>query len=157
MENMAVLGTGAEALETGEIDAVFDAVHLAEALHRGGCPRHHGQETPQDSIPHFQALRGRLLNPAPFPRALDPPSQPHERAMWLQPRMRPLRVSPPCHHRRLSSRGPTPACTPGPEHPRPLQVPEGAGQANRVGLGAMAEAVDGLTPLFDQIPLGQGA
>jgi predicted nucleic acid-binding protein len=35
VERRAVLFTAAEALDTGEVRTVFDAVHLAEALHRG--------------------------------------------------------------------------------------------------------------------------
>lgn len=35
LERRRVLYTAAEALDTGEIDTVFDAVHLADAFHRG--------------------------------------------------------------------------------------------------------------------------
>jgi hypothetical protein len=35
VEDRAVLHTAAEALDAEEVRAVFDAVHLAEALHRG--------------------------------------------------------------------------------------------------------------------------
>ncbi len=36
VEGRGVLLTAAEALDTGEVKTVFDAVHLADALHRGG-------------------------------------------------------------------------------------------------------------------------
>lgn len=36
LENSAILLTAAEALDTREVPTVFDAVHLADALHRGG-------------------------------------------------------------------------------------------------------------------------
>lgn len=36
VESAAVLYTAAEALDTGEVQTVFDAVHLADAFHRGG-------------------------------------------------------------------------------------------------------------------------
>jgi predicted nucleic acid-binding protein len=36
IEGREVLFTAAEALDSGEVSTVFDAVHLADALHRGG-------------------------------------------------------------------------------------------------------------------------
>jgi predicted nucleic acid-binding protein len=36
LENRDTLYTAAEALDTGEVPTVFDAMHLADALHRGG-------------------------------------------------------------------------------------------------------------------------
>lgn len=36
LERRAVLYTAAEALDSGELMTVFDAVHAADALHRGG-------------------------------------------------------------------------------------------------------------------------
>lgn len=37
LENRDVLYTAAEALDAGDVGTVFDAVHLADALHRGGA------------------------------------------------------------------------------------------------------------------------
>lgn len=37
VEDRDVLYTAAEALDTGEVGTVFDAVHLADAFHRGGA------------------------------------------------------------------------------------------------------------------------
>lgn len=37
LENRDVLYTAAEALDSGEVTTVFDAVHLADALHRGAA------------------------------------------------------------------------------------------------------------------------
>lgn len=37
VEGIGVLRTAAEALDTGEVTTVFDAVHLADALHRHGA------------------------------------------------------------------------------------------------------------------------
>ncbi len=37
VERREVLYTAAEALDSGEVPTVFDAVHLADAFHRGGC------------------------------------------------------------------------------------------------------------------------
>lgn len=36
VEGAAVLYTAAEALDAGEVDTVFDAIHLADAFHRQG-------------------------------------------------------------------------------------------------------------------------
>lgn len=37
LENRRVLYTAAEALDSGEVTTVFDAVHLADAFHRGAA------------------------------------------------------------------------------------------------------------------------
>lgn len=37
LEHREVLYTAAEALDSGEVSIVFDAVHLADAFHRGGA------------------------------------------------------------------------------------------------------------------------
>lgn len=37
LENRDVLYTAAETLDSGEVTTVFDAIHLADAFHRGGA------------------------------------------------------------------------------------------------------------------------
>jgi hypothetical protein len=44
VEGRGVLFTAAEALDSGEVKTVFDAVHLADALHRGGSLQTADQE-----------------------------------------------------------------------------------------------------------------
>ena len=38
VENREVLYTAVEALDAGEIETVFDAIHVADAFHRGAAP-----------------------------------------------------------------------------------------------------------------------
>jgi predicted nucleic acid-binding protein len=51
VEGRAILFTAAEALDSGEVKTVFDAVHLADALHRGGALHTADQELLRSPYP----------------------------------------------------------------------------------------------------------
>lgn len=51
VERLDVLLTAAEALESGDVKTVFDAVHLADAFHRGGRLHTADDELQRTSFP----------------------------------------------------------------------------------------------------------